>query len=88
MTLAQYLEHCDETGAYPLPETHYVWVRAEKMGLPDELVLLDWHAFKDKYLNDQNAKNKSTRTESNTFAIHCKRTGTVCTSKKPMEVLF
>jgi len=58
MTLAQYLEHCDETGAYPLPETHYVWVRAEKMGLPDELVLLDWHAFKDKYLNDQNAKNK------------------------------
>lgn len=58
MTLAEYLQHCEETGAYPLPETHYVWTRSEKMGLPDELVLLDWQVFKDKYLNDQKAKTK------------------------------
>ncbi len=58
MTLAEYLQHCEETGAYPLPETHYVWTRSEKMGLPDELVLLDWQVFKEKYLNDQKAKTK------------------------------
>ena len=58
MTLAEYLQNCEETGAYPLPETHYVWTRSEKMGLPDELVLLDWQVFKNKYLNDQKAKTK------------------------------
>lgn len=54
--LSDYLAQCLAEGKPGLAEDHYVWDRAQKMGLPESLVHLEWSVFKDKYLALPNKK--------------------------------
>lgn len=54
--LADYLAQCQAEGKPGLSEDHYIWDRAKKIGLTENLVHLEWCVFKEKYLALPNKK--------------------------------
>lgn len=60
ITLAQFLEHCKDSGEQTIPETDPVWDYAQTVGIAEEMIPVAWKEFKSYWLTgDGKAKRKT-----------------------------
>ncbi|WP_341714406.1 helix-turn-helix domain-containing protein [Limnobacter sp.] len=68
ITLTEYIANCQENDLEVVPENHYVWDKAEAIGLTVPMVNLEWAVFKDKYTSGAKTKSKKYADWLQTFA--------------------
>lgn len=53
VTLTTYMANCKAAGTKPIPDDHYVRDYAKDAGIADEMLQVNWEAFKARYLAEK-----------------------------------
>ena len=53
ITLATYLANCKASGKKPIPDDHFIRQYAKDAGIADDMLQVNWEAFKARYVGDK-----------------------------------
>lgn len=57
LTLAEWLDRCREAGVKPVAPDDAIWAYCERIGLPDDYLVLHWQEFKRRHLESGKAQS-------------------------------
>jgi len=72
ITFEEFLKTCQEKGEKPIPEDDPVYAWAEKVKMPDTVLIVTWQAFKRRTWKDAKGRPKKYKDWRQTFRNYCK----------------
>jgi hypothetical protein len=73
ITFEQFLEDCKTKNEKPIPEDDSIYAWAEKVKMPDSVLIVLWQAFKRKEWKDAKGKPKKYKDWRKTFRNYCEK---------------